>query len=98
MTHTHTHVPCTHSHTHTHSPSAAKDHGYESTLAACERSLQALGRPCLDLYLIQWPGVDGKMGSDPQNAIPRKESWRALEELSKKGKTLLVSANNLVKL
>ncbi len=30
------------------------DHGYESTLRACEESLRRLGLSYLDLYLIHW--------------------------------------------
>ena len=62
------------------------DHGYEQTFAALETSLLALGRPYLDLYLIHWPGVQGRKREDPQNTVLRGESWRALEELYKRGR------------
>ena len=64
---------------------APRDQGYEKALAACEHSLQALGRPYLDLYLIHWPGTQGKKREDPHNATLRRESWTAMEELYRKG-------------
>ncbi|MGE7593303.1 aldo/keto reductase [Peribacillus frigoritolerans] len=59
------------------------DLGYESTIAAYEKSLQKLGLEYLDLYLIHWP-VEGKY----------KEAWRALETLYKEGKVKAVGVSN----
>ncbi|WP_028543715.1 aldo/keto reductase [Paenibacillus taiwanensis] len=59
------------------------DLGYESTLAAYEASLNRLGLPYLDLYLIHWP-VEGKY----------KEAWRALETLYKEGKVKAIGVSN----
>ncbi|MCP1493658.1 diketogulonate reductase-like aldo/keto reductase [Peribacillus frigoritolerans] len=59
------------------------DLGYESTIAAYEKSLQKLGLEYLDLYLIHWP-VEGKY----------KEAWRALETLYKKGKVKAIGVSN----
>ncbi|HEX9318170.1 MAG TPA: aldo/keto reductase, partial [Nitrososphaeraceae archaeon] len=46
------------------------DQGFDSTLAACERSLRRLGLSYVDLYLIHWP-VQG-MG---------KDTWKAMVQL-----------------
>lgn len=65
------------------------DHGYEKVIAAYEKSLRDLGRPHpLDLYLIHWPGVQGKKREDPSNAALRRESWKAMEELYRRGEFL----------
>ncbi|WP_309520723.1 MULTISPECIES: aldo/keto reductase [Peribacillus] len=59
------------------------DLGYESAIAAYEKSLQKLGLEYLDLYLIHWP-VEGKY----------KEAWRALETLYKEGKVKAIGVSN----
>jgi diketogulonate reductase-like aldo/keto reductase len=59
------------------------DQGYESTLAACARSLANLGTDYLDLYLIHWP-------------VPalRDETWRAMERLLEEGVCRAVGVSN----
>ena len=64
---------------------APADHGFDKALAAFEKSVSALGRSHLDLYLIHWPGSQGRKREDPQNAALRRESWRALEQLYTEG-------------
>jgi diketogulonate reductase-like aldo/keto reductase len=59
------------------------DHGYDSTIRACEESLRRLGLKSLDLYLIHWP-VSGV----------RNESWRAMEKLLKDGKCRAIGVSN----
>lgn len=59
------------------------DLGYESTIAAYEKSLKKLGLEYLDLYLIHWP-VEGKY----------KEAWKALETLYKEGKVKAIGVSN----
>jgi diketogulonate reductase-like aldo/keto reductase len=59
------------------------DHGYESAIAACERSLKRLGLSYIDLYLIHWP-VTGL----------RNETWRAMETLLEEGKCRAIGVSN----
>lgn len=59
------------------------DLGYESALAAFEKSLKKLGLDYLDLYLIHWP-VEGKF----------KDAWRALETLYKEGRVKAIGVSN----
>lgn len=59
------------------------DLGYDSTIAAYEKSLNKLGLEYLDLFLIHWP-VEGKY----------KESWKALETLYKEGKVKAIGVSN----
>ncbi len=59
------------------------DHGFDSTLAACRRSMEELGVDYLDLYLIHWP-VPGL----------RAESWRAMEVLLCEGLCRSVGVSN----
>jgi methylglyoxal/glyoxal reductase len=59
------------------------DLGYESTIAAYEKSLTKLGLEYLDLYLIHWP-VEGKF----------KEAWKALETLYKQGRVKAIGVSN----
>lgn len=59
------------------------DQGYETSLAAFEKSLSKLDMDYVDLLLIHWP-VKGKY----------KETWRALEDIYKSGKARAVGVSN----
>jgi diketogulonate reductase-like aldo/keto reductase len=59
------------------------DHGYNSTINACENSLKKLGLDYLDLYLIHWP-VPGL----------RNETWTAMEKLYNDGKCRAIGVSN----
>ncbi len=59
------------------------DHGYATTLRACERTLAHLRTDYLDLYLIHWP-VEGL----------RLETWRALEVLLEEGTCRAIGVSN----
>jgi 2,5-diketo-D-gluconate reductase A len=59
--------------------------GYDSTLAACEASLERLGFDYVDLYLIHWP-------------VPSEDrfvdTWRAFERLQEEGRTRTIGVSN----
>jgi 2,5-diketo-D-gluconate reductase A len=61
------------------------EQGYNAALAACERSLEALGTDHLDLYLIHWP-------------VPSEdrflETWRAFERIQAEGKARSIGVSN----
>jgi len=59
------------------------DHGYDSAIAACEKSLRRLGLGYIDLYLIHWP-------------VPelREETWKALVELRRRGSCKSIGVSN----
>ncbi len=59
------------------------DQGYDSTLRACDNSLQRLGLSYVDLYLIDWPVQE--MGQD---------TWRAMIRLSQEGKARAIGVSN----
>lgn len=59
------------------------DQGYESTLAAFNKSLKKLDLDYIDLYLVHWP-VKGKY----------KDTWKALEALYKEGKVHAIGVCN----
>jgi diketogulonate reductase-like aldo/keto reductase len=59
------------------------DHGYDSGLAAFEKSCRRLRLSYVDLYLIHWPVQD-----------LRNETWRALETLLKEGKCRAIGVSN----
>ena len=59
------------------------DHGYSSTIAACDRSLSRLGLSYIDLYLIHWPVKD-----------LREETWKAMETLLQGGKCRAIGVSN----
>ncbi len=61
------------------------DQGYQSTLEAFEVSLEKLQTDYLDLYLIHWP--------KGQRSV---ETWKALEELYKKGRVRAIGVSNFL--
>ncbi len=61
------------------------DQGFDSTLAAYDKSLKLLGADYLDLYLIHWP-VTGKY----------IETWKALEIIYKEGRVRAIGISNFL--
>jgi diketogulonate reductase-like aldo/keto reductase len=70
------------------------DHGYQQAREAFFESLDDLGLDYLDLYLIHWPAAQGIPMTSEQNAVKRRESWRALESLYKEGKVRAIGVSN----
>ncbi|XP_061462197.1 glyoxal reductase-like isoform X2 [Rhineura floridana] len=71
-----------------------RDHGEESAERACLRSLKELGCDYLDLYLIHWPGTQGRPQEDEGNREQRQQSWRTLEKLHSAGKLRAIGVSN----
>lgn len=61
------------------------DQGYHSTISAFEQSLERLQTNYLDLYLIHWP----------QNQ-QTPETWKAMEELYRKGQVRAIGVCNFL--
>jgi diketogulonate reductase-like aldo/keto reductase len=59
------------------------EQGYESTLAAFEKTMSKLGLEQLDLFLVHWP-VKEKY----------KDTWRALEKLYSDGRVRAIGVSN----
>lgn len=59
------------------------DHGYDSAMRACDRSLRRLGLGYIDLYLIHWPVTE-----------LRNETWNALVDLHRRGSCRAVGVSN----
>lgn len=67
--------------------------GYEKTLKAFDDSLSKLELDYVDLYLIHWP-ANAKHFPDSKEL--NAETWRALEDLYKKGKVKSIGVSNFL--
>lgn len=73
------------------------DHlGYQSTLDAFETSLSRLGQEYVDLYLIHWPASFLHQDDKENNQRLRKDTWRAMEVISKSGRARNIGVSNFV--
>ncbi len=70
-----------------------KDKGYETTLAAFEKTLSDLKTDYLDLYLIHWPNSAHDKGNWQQK---NADTWRAMEKLHKEGKIRSIGLSNFM--
>ena len=69
------------------------DRGFETTLQACQKSLERLDVEYLDLYLIHWPAND-KVYDNPVQV--NKDTWRAFEKLQKDGLVRSIGLSNFL--
>lgn len=68
-----------------------RDHGYESTIAALNKTLEKLNLDYLDLYLIHWPvPIAFRDTWEQTNA----STWKAMEELYQAGKIKAIGISN----
>jgi len=68
--------------------------GLQQAKRACEASLERLGRPQLDLYLVHWPGLPKVRRPSPEHRRARHQTWRALEELYREGRVRAIGVSN----
>ena len=68
-----------------------KDHGYENTKQAIDKSLTNLGLDYLDLFLIHWPNPIAYRDTWEQT---NADTWRAMEEAQKAGKLRTIGVSN----
>jgi 2,5-diketo-D-gluconate reductase A len=61
------------------------EHGHDSTLQACARSLERLGLDYVDLYLIHWPLPSADLYMD---------TWRAFEGIRIEGRSRSIGVSN----
>ncbi|WP_137626931.1 aldo/keto reductase [Lactiplantibacillus pingfangensis] len=67
------------------------DHGYDTTKAALETSLQKLGLDYVDLYLIHWPNPAAMRDNFEQLTA---DTWKAMEELYASRKARAIGVSN----
>lgn len=70
------------------------ERGYETTLAAFEKSLKDLGVDYLDLYLIHWPASPSQFDDWEKINV---ETWRAMIQMYKAKKVRAIGVSNFMK-
>lgn len=69
------------------------ERGYETTLAAFERSLNNLGTDYIDLYLIHWPATPHRFENWQELNLG---TWRAFEKLYQEGRIRAIGVSNFM--
>lgn len=69
------------------------DHGYESAILSCEKSLKKLGVDYLDSYLIHWPVLVTNENRLEEDLC---DTWRAFERLYNDGKLRSMGTSNFL--
>ena len=77
-------------------------HLYEDVEEAIDESLENMGLEYLDLYLMHWPVAQKKDSRMPLSDddmlsltdVPLSVTWKAMEEIYKKGKTKAIGVSN----
>lgn len=69
------------------------DRGYDKTMKAFEKSLEALGMDYLDLYLIHWPSG---LQHGPQWKQTNLSTWKAFEKLYAEGRIRAIGVSNFM--
>ncbi|MCM1488006.1 MAG: aldo/keto reductase [Firmicutes bacterium] len=69
------------------------ERGYQTTLAAFEKTVSDLGLDYLDLYLIHWPASFSRFDNWEQINL---DTWRAMTELYKAGRILAIGVSNFM--
>ncbi|CAK9079898.1 9 [Durusdinium trenchii] len=70
------------------------NYGYEKAIDSVKESAQKLGLEYIDLVLPHWPGVSTAIEEAEQNALLRKQTWKALESLKKDGLVKQIGISN----
>ena len=70
------------------------DQGYDSCIAAVDKSLSNLKLSVIDQYLIHWPGVGKTDPSSTENYKLRTDSYRALEQCVNDKKLRFIGVSN----
>ena len=68
-----------------------KSRGYDTTLAAFEKTMSRLGLDYLDLYLIHWPANSRQFENWREINL---STWKALTELCKEGRIRAIGVSN----
>lgn len=67
--------------------------GYDRTMAAFEKTMEALGLSYLDLYLVHWPASPA---FDENWIATNRDTWRAMTKLYKTGRVKAIGVSNFL--